>query len=242
MSIDEASLTGESVPAKKNAGGNLQVDIPLGDRENTAFMGTTVSYGRGKGVVTNTGMHTQLGLIATMLQTVEEEQTPLQKRLDQLGKTLGIAALIVCILVFVIGVVRLVIPPDVVRPGDERFIPELIALFMVAVSLAIAAVPEGLPAVVTISLAGGMREMVARHALIRKLASVETLGSVTTICTDKTGTLTQNQMTVTKLWVDGKFVDVSGIGYDPVGEFSIDGKVVDLKEYQAPATCFGLAA
>ncbi|MGI6258566.1 MAG: cation-translocating P-type ATPase [Anaerolineaceae bacterium] len=232
LSIDEASLTGESVPAKKNAGGNLQIDIPLGDRENTAFMGTTVSYGRGKGVVTNTGMHTQLGLIATMLQTVEEEQTPLQKRLDQLGKTLGIAALIVCILVFVIGVVRLVIPPDVVRPGDERFIPELIALFMVAVSLAIAAVPEGLPAVVTISLAGGMREMVARHALIRKLASVETLGSVTTICTDKTGTLTQNQMTVTKLWVDGKFVDVSGIGYNPVGEFSIDGEVIDLKEYQ----------
>lgn len=232
LSIDEASLTGESVPAKKNASGNLLADIPLGDRENTAFMGTTVSYGRGKGVVTNTGMHTQLGLIATMLQTVEEEQTPLQKRLDQLGKTLGIAALIVCILVFVIGVIRLVIPPDVVRPGDERFIPELISLFMVAVSLAIAAVPEGLPAVVTISLAGGMREMVARHALIRKLASVETLGSVTTICTDKTGTLTQNQMTVTKLWVDGKFVDVSGIGYDPVGEFSIDGEVIDLKEYQ----------
>lgn len=232
LSIDEASLTGESVPAKKSAEGNLQVDIPLGDRNNTAFMGTTVSYGRGKGVVTNTGMHTQLGLIATMLQTVEEEQTPLQKRLDQLGKTLGIAALIVCVLVFLIGVIRLVTPPDVVKPGDEQFISELIALFMIAVSLAIAAVPEGLPAVVTISLAGGMREMVSRHALIRKLASVETLGSVTTICTDKTGTLTQNQMTVTKLWVDNTFVDISGTGYDPVGEFSVDGEVVDLKNYQ----------
>ncbi len=232
LSVDEASLTGESVPAKKNAGGNLLADIPLGDRENTAFMGTTVSYGRGKGVVTNTGMHTQLGLIATMLQTVEEEETPLQKRLDQLGKTLGIGALIVCVLVFVIGVIRLVTPPGIVRPGDEQFVPELIALFMVAVSLAIAAVPEGLPAVVTISLAGGMREMVSRHALIRKLASVETLGSVTTICTDKTGTLTQNQMTVTKLWVDGEFVDISGTGYDPVGEFSIAGNVINLKDYQ----------
>jgi Ca2+-transporting ATPase len=232
LSIDEASLTGESVPAKKSAQGNLREDIPLGDRENTAFMGTTVSYGRGMGIVTNTGMHTQLGLIATMLQTVEEEQTPLQKRLDQLGKTLGIGALIICVLVFIIGVIRLMTPPDIVRFGDEQFVPEVVTLFMIAVSLAIAAVPEGLPAVVTISLAGGMREMVSRHALIRKLASVETLGSVTTICTDKTGTLTQNQMTVTKVWVDNQFVDISGTGYEPVGEFSIDGEVIDLKKYQ----------
>ena len=165
-------------------------------------------------------MHTQLGLIATMLQTVEEEQTPLQKRLDQLGKTLSIGALIVCVLVFVIGVERILMGNSVAI-GSEPFWEEIVALFMIAVSLAIAAVPEGLPAVVTISLAGGMREMVNRHALIRKLASVETLGSVTTICTDKTGTLTQNQMTVTKLWVDSQFVDITGTGYEPVGDFKL---------------------
>ncbi len=236
LSIDEASLTGESVPAKKDAESNLQADIPLGDRENTAFSGTTVSYGRGKGVVISTGMHTQLGLIATMLQSVEQEQTPLQKRLEELGKTLGIAALIVCALVFVIGVFRLLTPPEVVAFGSKEFWDEALALFMVAVSLAIAAVPEGLPAVVTISLAGGMREMVSRHALIRRLSSVETLGSVTTICTDKTGTLTQNQMTVTRLWVDGQFVDITGIGYEPVGEFKVGGESVDLMRYPAART------
>ncbi|HPR34621.1 MAG TPA: cation-translocating P-type ATPase [Anaerolineaceae bacterium] len=236
LSIDEASLTGESVPAKKDAESNLQADIPLGDRGNTAFLGTTVTYGRGKGVVIATGMHTQLGLIATMLQSVEEEQTPLQKRLEQLGKTLGIAALIVCVLVFVIGVFNL-FRAGLFDLSSESFKREIVALFMVAVSLAIAAVPEGLPAVVTISLAGGMREMVNRHALIRRLASVETLGSVTTICTDKTGTLTQNQMTVTKLWVDGQFVDISGTGYEPVGDFSVNGEIItDLKQLPAART------
>ncbi len=231
LSIEEASLTGESVPAKKTAEGHLMADIPLGDRDNSAFMGTTVTYGRGKGIVTGTGMHTQLGMIATMLQTVEEEQTPLQKRLDQLGKTLGIAAMVVCVLVFVIGVGRFMLE-GTAAVGSREFWDHIIALFMIAVSLAIAAVPEGLPAVVTISLAGGMREMVNRHALIRKLASVETLGSVTTICTDKTGTLTQNQMTVTDLWVDNQFIKISGAGYEPVGEFSIDGEVIDLTKYQ----------
>lgn len=232
LSIEEASLTGESVPAKKHAEGHLESDIPLGDRENSAFMGTTVTYGRGKGVVTGTGMATQLGLIATMLQTVEEEQTPLQKRLDQLGKTLGIGAMVVCVLVFIIGVVRLVLQPGPLVIGSESFWQEIVALFMIAISLAIAAVPEGLPAVVTISLAGGMREMVSRHALIRRLASVETLGSVTTICTDKTGTLTQNQMTVTKLWVDGQMIDITGAGYEPVGDFLIDGEKIDFTQYQ----------
>jgi len=235
LSIEEASLTGESVPAKKTAEGRLEADIPIGDRDNSAFMGTTVTYGRGKGVVTGTGMHTQLGLIATMLQAVEDEETPLQKRLDQLGKTLGIAAIIICILVFLVSVARLIFMHEI-EIGSSEFWHEMIKLFMVAVSLAIAAVPEGLPAVVTISLAGGMREMVSRHALIRRLSSVETLGSVTTICTDKTGTLTQNEMTVTKLWVDGKFVDITGTGYDPIGEFYVDGEHIDLTTLPAANT------
>jgi Ca2+-transporting ATPase len=199
-------------------------------------MGTLVTYGRGKAVVTSTGMNTQLGLIASMLQTVEEEQTPLMKRLDQLGKTLGIGAIVVCVLVFAIGVARLMLGPEHLSFGNPNFVSQLVNLFMIAVSLAIAAVPEGLPAVVTISLAGGMREMVSRHALIRKLSSVETLGSVTVICSDKTGTLTQNQMTVTRLWTDGKTFEITGSGYDPVGDFLLDDAKVDLRDYPAART------
>lgn len=217
MRVEEAALTGESVPVQKNASLVLDNKASLGDRKNTAFMGTTVSYGRGRGVVVATGMDTQLGMIATMLKSVEDEQTPLQRRLDQLGKTLGWAALIVCGLVLGIGIIR---------GGD------LLEMFMVAVSLAIAAVPEGLPAIVTISLALGMREMINRHALIRRLSSVETLGSATVICSDKTGTLTQNEMTVTRLWSDGQFVEVTGRGYRPEGEFLVDGKPVNIHEYQ----------
>jgi len=217
LRVEEAALTGESVPVQKNASLVLDRTASLGDRKNTAFMGTTVSYGRGRGVVVDTGMDTQLGMIATMLKSVEDEQTPLQRRLDQLGKTLGWAALIVCGLVLGIGLLR---------GGD------LLEMFMVAVSLAIAAVPEGLPAIVTISLALGMREMINRHALIRRLSSVETLGSATIICSDKTGTLTQNEMTVTRIWSDGQFVDVTGRGYRPEGEFIIEGKSVDIYKYQ----------
>ncbi|HMM60407.1 MAG TPA: HAD-IC family P-type ATPase, partial [Candidatus Rifleibacterium sp.] len=187
-------------------------------------------------------MHTKLGMIATMLQTVEEEQTPLQKRLDQLGKTLGIAAMAICVLVFGIGAARLLIAHGSFDLANPEIRDGLLNLFMIAVSLAIAAVPEGLPAVVTISLAGGMREMVNRHALIRKLASVETLGSVTTICTDKTGTLTQNQMTVTRLWVDGKFIDISGSGYEPTGQFSSDGNPIDFNRYHGAETALWIGA
>jgi P-type Ca2+ transporter type 2C len=229
LRIEEAALTGESIAIQKNASSIIPPDAPLGDRINTAFMGTTVSYGRGNGVVVSTGMHTQLGLIADMLQTVDQEATPLQKRLDQLGKILGWGALIVCALVFLIGILRAVI-------NSSFSIERLVELFMIAVSLAIAAVPEGLPAVVTISLALGMREMVRRHALIRKLASVETLGSATVICSDKTGTLTQNAMTVTQLWVNGNHFEISGGGYVPEGDFRIEGRKVDLQDYPAALT------
>jgi Ca2+-transporting ATPase len=227
LRIEEAALTGESEPVDKDASIVLRQDVPLGDRLNTAFMGTVVTYGRGRGVVVGTGMLTQIGMIARMLQSVEEEPTPLQRRLDQLGKTLGWAALLVCALVFGIGWMR----------GYEP-----LEMFLVAVSLAVAAVPEGLPAVVTITLALGMREMISRHALIRRLSSVETLGSTTVICSDKTGTLTQNQMTVTKLWVDGLSFDLTGSGLEPKGEFLRDGTPVDLTDYPGAATALWVAA
>ncbi|MCX6070182.1 MAG: cation-translocating P-type ATPase [Chloroflexi bacterium] len=226
LRIEEAALTGESVAVEKDARVVLRQDVPLGDRLNTAFMGTVVAYGRGRGLVVTTGMHTQIGLIAAMLQVAEDEQTPLQRKLDQLGKVLGWAALGVCALVFLVGWGR----------GYEPF-----EMFIIAVSLAVAAVPEGLAAVVTITLALGMREMIKRHALIRRLASVETLGSTTVICSDKTGTLTQNQMTVTRLWVDETTLEVTGQGYDPVGQFRVDGKPVDLTQMPGVSTALWAA-
>ncbi|GAB4496297.1 MAG: cation-translocating P-type ATPase [Anaerolineales bacterium] len=227
LRVEEAALTGESVPVEKRADLELPQNAPLGDRKNMAFMGTLVSYGRGRGVVVETGMNTQIGRIAEMLQSVEDEETPLQKRLDQLGKTLGWASLAVCALVFAAGWWQ----------GKD-----ILEMFIVAVSLAIAAVPEGLPAVVTISLALGMREMIKRHALIRRLSSVETLGSATVICSDKTGTLTQNQMTVTRIWVDGKTFGVTGSGYQPEGEFTLEGAAVNLKDYPASLTALWVGA
>jgi Ca2+-transporting ATPase len=227
LKIEEAALTGESVAVQKDANIRLEEDVPLGDRKNTSFMGTMVSYGRGRGVVIATGMRTQIGMIAEMLQSVEREPTPLQNRLNQLGRALGWAAIVVCGLVFVVGWVR----------GSDP-----LEMFILAVSLAIAAVPEGLPAVVTISLALGMREMIKRHALVRRLSSVETLGSATTICSDKTGTLTQNEMTVTRIWTDGKFISVTGKGHTISGEFYDNGKPIDLLDYQAMTTTLWVGA
>jgi Ca2+-transporting ATPase len=227
LKIEEAALTGESVPVQKDANIKLKADIPLGDRKNTAFMGTLISYGRGRGVVISTGMRTQIGFIAQMLQSVDREPTPLQRRLNGLGRVLGWGALAVCGLVFAIGWLRGNNPLD---------------MFILAVSLAIAAVPEGLPAVVTISLAIGMREMIKRHALIRRLSSVETLGSATTICSDKTGTLTQNEMTVTRLWVDGKFISVTGSSRSLQGKFLVDSKPVPIQNYPAALTALWVGA
>ncbi|MCX5875548.1 MAG: cation-translocating P-type ATPase [Deltaproteobacteria bacterium] len=242
LQVDEASLTGESLPVLKNASLKLDGNIPLGDRKNTAFMGSTVTSGRGHGVITSTGMRTQLGLIAGMLQQVGEEETPLQRRLDQLGKVLGWGAMAVCGLVFIVSVLKntdlslLTAADGGVLPYLKAAKGQLVDMFLVAVSLAIAAVPEGLPAVVTISLALGMHEMIHRHALIRRLSSVETLGSATIICSDKTGTLTQNEMTVTHLWVDGQFVTVTGSGYSRHGEIMVDNKPCDMKDYPAVLT------
>ena len=239
LRVEEASLTGESLAVQKNAATVLDKNVPLGDRKNTAFMGTVVAYGRGRGVVTSTGMHTQLGLIATMLQNVESEETPLQRRLDQLGKSLSVAALFLVAIVFVVALINNTNINELFTGPlayFQEYLAEITDTFIIAISLAIAAVPEGLPAVVTISLALGMREMIKRHALIRKLSSVETLGSATVICSDKTGTLTQNEMTVTRMWVDGQFIRITGTGYAPKGDFIIDGRVVDMMEYPGALT------
>ncbi|MFN2219701.1 MAG: cation-translocating P-type ATPase, partial [Anaerolineae bacterium] len=237
LRIEEASLTGESVPVGKDAEEDLKPEAVLGDRHNMAFMSTVITYGRGQGLVVATGMDTEIGKIAEMIQSYEEEPTPLQVKLDQLGKTLGIITLFICALVGVIGVVRdtqlgiLFSQGFSAYVGLEETIPKLVEMFMVAVSLAIAAVPEGLPAVVTIALALGMQEMVRRHALIRKLPAVETLGSATAICSDKTGTLTQNEMTAVQMYVDRSLLTITGEGYRPEGEFLDSGDSVGLEGY-----------
>ena len=231
LKIDEASLTGESVPVEKRAELTLDEDTPLGDRANAAFMSTTVTYGRGKGIVTSTGMKTEIGLIAEMIQSYEEEATPLQVRLDQLGRWLGWGALIVCGIVFIEALIQNTELSLIFTSGLGSYIAqsreEIVEVFIVAVSLAIAAVPEGLAAVVTICLALGMREMVKRHALIRRLHAVETLGSATVIGSDKTGTLTQNEMMAVRLYVANLRLDIDGKGYQPEGEFSHYGDPAD---------------
>jgi Ca2+-transporting ATPase len=237
LRVEEASLTGESVAVGKDAREVFDPPTVLGDRRNLAFMSTVVTYGRGRGLVVATGMQTEIGKIAEMLQSYEEEPTPLQVKLDQLGRMLGIAALVVCGLVGVIGVVRDTQLGILFNQGFgayfglENTVPKLVEMFMVAVSLAIAAVPEGLPAVVTISLALGMQEMIRRHALIRKLPAVETLGSATAICSDKTGTLTQNEMTATQMYVDRSLLTITGEGYKPEGGFLDETEPVGLEGY-----------
>lgn len=193
LRTQESAFTGESESVEKIITPIEGENLPLGDQRNMVFMGTAVTYGRAKAVVTETGMETELGKIADSMQSVEQEQTPLQKRLEQLGQRLAIAALALVAVIFGLGMVR----------GDE-----FDELFLTAVSLAVAIIPEGLPAVVTIALALGSRRMLKRRALIRKLPAVETLGSVTTICSDKTGTLTENRMTVTILSLAGERVEL----------------------------------
>ena len=227
LKIDEASLTGESFPVQKNINRTAPAGAVLGDRVNMAYMGTMATYGRGRAVAVATGMQTEIGRIAEMIQSYKEAPTPLQTRLDQLGKWLGWGSLIICALVFLVAVVRDTNWAAMGQIGLLNYLQmeqeALVELFLVAVSLAIAAVPEGLPAIVTINLALGMREMIKRNALIRRLQAVETLGSASTICSDKTGTLTQNEMTAVQLSVWGVHLRVTGEGYQPVGNF-IDGE------------------
>jgi Ca2+-transporting ATPase len=231
LKIEEASLTGESVPVEKNAATVLDKEIPLGDRKNSAFMGTLITYGRGRGLATGTGMNTQIGLIAEMIQSYEDEDTPLQKRLEHLGKVLGTACLAICALVFIYGLFRDTHLADALNTGFLNYLEaerkDIINLFMTAVSLAIAAVPEGLPAIVTICLALGMQRMIKHHALIRKLPAVETLGCATVVCSDKTGTLTQNEMTVVQAWAGGKRFRITGEGYSPTGQFFLGSELFD---------------
>jgi Ca2+-transporting ATPase len=237
LRVEEASLTGESVAVGKDAHDILLAETALGDQDNMAFMSTVVTYGRGRGLAVATGMDTEIGKIAEMIQAYEEEPTPLQIKLDQLGRTLGIITLVICALVGIIGIVRdtqiavLFAQGFAAYFGLSETLPKLIEMFMVAVSLAIAAVPEGLPAVVTIALAIGMQEMARRHALIRKLPAVETLGSATAVCSDKTGTLTQNEMMAVQMYVDRSLLTITGEGYKPDGEFLDEGTTVGLQGY-----------
>ena len=202
----EASLTGESTPVRKRAGVIAEIDVPLADQTNMAFMGTVGVSGKARALVVATALRAELGRIAAMPQKAaeaERAETPLQRRLEQFGYTLLWLALGVVSVVFVLGYLR----------GEPA-----ILMLLTAVSLAVAAVPEGLPVVVTITLALGVTRMVKRHALIRKLPAVETLGSATVICSDKTGTLTKNQMTVTRLFAGDRVFEITGEGYEPVGE------------------------
>ncbi|MGK0467234.1 cation-translocating P-type ATPase [Clostridium sp.] len=203
LKIEESTLTGESVPVDKDADLVLTgSDIPLGDQKNMLFMSTLATYGRGVGIAVSTGMNTEIGKIAKMLDEKVDSETPLQKKLAELGKYLGIGALLVCALMFLVGVLQ------------KR---DLLEMLLISISLAVAAIPEGLPAIVTIVLAMGVQKMIKKNAIVRKLPAVETLGSVNIICSDKTGTLTQNKMTVTKFYIDGSTANIDTLNIDKSG-------------------------
>jgi len=215
LGIDEAVLTGESQSVRKTED-PINIENPsAGDIRNMVFQGTTVVAGKGRAVVTSTGMDTRFGKIAEMVQESEKGMTPLQQDLDDLGKKLGALVIALCVIVFA---------AEIFRYGTEELIEELMA----AIALAVSAIPEGLPAVVTITLAIGVQRMVDRNAIVRRLPSVETLGSTTVICSDKTGTITKNEMTVTKLYADRKVISVSGVGYNEEGDFSFEEDAYDV--------------
>ena len=210
--VDEASLTGESVPSNKTTG-PLDNNILVNDQENMVFMGTIVTKGRAKAVVTGTGMDTEIGRIADMVQEADEKLSPLQVKLKKFGKWLGFVTIGICVVVFGVGVLREYLTTDLFETSFA------VEMFLASVALAVAAIPEGLPAIVTISLAFGVRRMAKRNALIRKLPAVETLGCTNIICSDKTGTLTKNEMTVREIYFNNRLIEVTGDGYTPEGSF-----------------------
>ncbi|MEM3716378.1 MAG: calcium-translocating P-type ATPase, PMCA-type [Candidatus Bathyarchaeia archaeon] len=221
LKTNEAVLTGESTPVEKHVG-ILPENTPVSDRRNMVFMATHVIYGRGKAVVTSTGMRTEFGKIAELVQEMEEEETPLKAKLERFAKKLGVIVIVICVIVFALELI------DIYVYGAAKA-ESLMDAFFTAVALAVSAVPEGLPAVVTVTLALGARELAKRNAIIRRLSSAETLGSVTVICSDKTGTLTKGEMTVRRIYVNGKIIEVTGVGYEAKGEFLEGDKRVDVK-------------
>jgi len=231
FAVQEASLTGESTPVNKTDRALEEPDVPLAERANIVYLGTSVVAGKARAVVVETGMRTELGRIAGLIQDIKKETTPLQRKLEQFGRWIIYLCFLLVTIIFGLGLLR----------GGE-----LLDMFLTSVSLAVAAIPEGLPAVVTIALALGVQRMVRRHVLIRKLPSVETLGCATVICSDKTGTLTKNEMTVRTVWTAGDVYEVSGTGYRPEGGFLRDGRAVDpaahgdlLKCLEAGVLCNG---
>lgn len=207
LKIDESALTGESVPVEKDDSVKLKEPTPIGDRFNMGYMSTIVTYGRATGVVVSTGMDTEIGNIANLLNEVEDELTPLQKKIDKLGKQLGMISVAVVVIIFGVGLF---------------YEMDLLDLFLISVSLAVAAIPEGLPTVITVVLAIGMRKMANKNAIVKELSAVETLGSTTVISSDKTGTLTQNKMVVTRVFDNNIMVEVTGVGYGFKGEIKRD--------------------
>ena len=211
LKINESALTGESVPVDKHSFA-LDGELPVAERKNQVYMGTIITYGRATAVVTAMGMSTEMGKIATSIQEVKEEKTPLQKSISKLSRYILITFLSVCALLVGVGLLKGL---------------EWTEVFLLAVAAAVSAIPEGLPAVVMVVLAMGMRTMARRNAIIRKLVAVETLGAATIICSDKTGTLTLNQMTVERIYIDGREIEVTGEGYLPEGKFYLDGSTID---------------
>ena len=226
LKADEAVLTGESTDVTKDLRVTKE-ETPVGDRKNSVFMATHMTYGRGRAVITDTGMNTEFGKIAELVQTMETEDSPLKRKLERFAKKLGIIIVAICVLIFIFALYEIFVL-GIAHSADP--IVNIIDAFEISIALAVSAVPEGLPAVVTVSLTLGARELAKRNAIIRKLSSAETLGATTVICSDKTGTLTKGEMTVREIFVNSKKIDVTGAGYESKGEFLENGSPTNLRE------------